>query len=492
MKFEDLKSKKIGVLGFGTNNQKLVFWLLKHDIASVAICDKDPEIHQKLESRLNDDEKSILTKILDWRVGDNFLENLSDFDIVFRTPGLPLFSPEIQVAKSAGVIISSQTELFLELVPCQTIGVTGTKGKSTTAAMIAHLLNKSKVKNQKSKIQVKSQKFNKIYLAGNIGRDPFEFIDELKAEDIVVLELSSFQLQGIGTSPHVAVVTRLGSDHLNYHQNLQEYYDAKSSIVSHQKSDDYLIINIDSTTAVLQIVERSSGQIISYSGRTPISHGVYVEVGANEVGQVMINDVQLDTSLIAGSADEAKVVGRHNMENWAAAAAVGYFVYGIKAGESREFLKSFNGLPYRTEFIREVGGVRFYNDSYSTNPDSTIAALESFESPVILICGGSSKNIDFSDLAKKIRERQVKAVLAMGQEGPRILETLSGFKDIGQLPKLTAIVEDLETAIKKANDLSEPNDVVLLSPACASFDMFENATDRGERFNTIVNNLIAN
>jgi len=136
--------------------------------------------------------------------------------------------------------------------------------------------------------------------------------------------------------------------------------------------------------------------------------------------------------------------------------------------------------------------VRFYNDSYSTNPDSTIAALESFESPIILICGGSTKNIDFSDLAKKIRERSVKAVLAMGQEGPRILETLSGFEDIGQLPKLTAIVEDLTAAVKKANDLSEPNDVVLLSPACASFDMFENATDRGERFNTIVNNLIAN
>lgn len=495
MTIEGLKNKKIAVLGFGKNNWHLIFWLLRHQIP-LTICDQNSAIQREAIFKTNDEEQELLSLIKEWRVGESFLKNLTDFEIIFRTPGLPYLTPEIQAAKSAGVEISSQTELFLRLAPCQVIGVTGTKGKSTTAAMIAHLLEKSKVKSQKSKLKVKSKKFNQIYLAGNIGLDPFVFLDELRPEDIVVLELSSFQLQGISVSPPIAVMTRVTADHLDHHQSVEEYYEAKVGLIKNQRTSDWSIINVDESSAE-QFIKIAKSQIIRYSSKQKLKSDVCVRVGDSGQAEVLIVDVKNSASPQSGGSEvemNQKLVGRHNLENWAAAVAVGYFIFDFKAEECREALKNFTALPYRLEFLKEIRGIRFYNDSYATNPAATIVALESFKSSIILICGGSSKNANFTNLAQTICRQKVKAVLAIGEEGPKIIAAIRKVEQEESKKKKvkSRIIEeigDFRQAVERAVALASSGDVVLLSPACASFGMFKNATERGEVFRKIVENI---
>jgi len=362
------------------------------------------------------------------------------------------------------VEITSQLKLFFDLCPSKIIGVTGTKGKGTTSSLIELMMKKAK----SSKLKAKS--FGNVYLAGNIGKPAITLLDKLKPEDWVILELSSFQLQDLGKSPDIAVIVNMAVDHLDYHEDEEEYFEAKTSIVKYQSKNDTVIANKDYPNAV-RLAQLSKGNKLYFSAIA-------------EVDSSIRNDaVFLGEDKICESS-EINLVGRHNLENIAAAALAAH-----EAGTDIESIKSaakeFKGLPHRLELVAEINGVKYYNDSFATNPEPTIAAIRSFSESVVLILGGSSKKADFSKLAEEIRKSSVKTIIIIGVEGTIIkkaLETTGVAKEIVDGP------DSIDDIVAVAESKAESGDIVLFSPACASFDMFKNYKDRGEKFKKAVNN----
>ena len=406
---EHLKSKKIAVLGAGANNKSLVQFFAAHDIP-YDLFDK-------------------------WDGHDSLVGKLSGFDIVFRTPGLPYQSKAIQEAKRAGVEISSQTKLFFQLCPASIIGVTGTKGKGTTSALIAKILEAAG---------------KKSWLGGNIGRDPFEFLEQIQKDDFVVLELSSFQLQDLEKSPHVAVVVNLGSDHLDHHQDLEEYGQAKLNILAHQTSTDYAVLNPNLPE---NFKNSGAGRKIFFNPSTA---------------------QQFETQLS----------GKHNWENIAAAAQTAK-ILGVDEATIKKAVGEFEPLPHRLSFVKEVKGIRYVDDSYSTNAEATLAALKSFDSNIVLIVGGAQKGIEWQGLGSELASNsQVTGLVVIGQEADKIIAAAHGFKG-----KVAVGAKTMAEILGQANELAKSGDTVLLSPGTSSFDMFKNATDRGEQFMSRVGGL---
>ena len=285
-----------------------------------------------------------------------------------------------------------------------------------------------------------------VYLGGNIGAGVFDFLPKLTKKSWVVLELSSFQLIDLHKSPHIAVVLMVTSEHLNWHKNIDEYVQAKAQISLHQNDGDFVVANKDYPSSV-KIAKQSDGKIFWVSGK-----GVDIET---------------------------KLRGDHNKENIAAAVAVAK-ILNVKEPIIRKVIKNFRGLKHRLEFVKKVKGVSFYNDSFSTVPETAIAAIKSFTEPTIIILGGSSKNSDFSELGKTITNaKNIKKVILIGVEGPKIGKFIKN--------KEIAFGEgNMEKIVQMAYNNATKGDVVLLSPACASFDMFKSYKDRGEQFKKAV------
>ena len=363
--------------------------------------------------------------ILDESKGDKF-ENLDQYDLLVRSPGVYRYRKEFE-----GLNITSKTKLFFDLCPAKIIGVTGTKGKGTTSTLIYEILKAAG---------------EDVYLGGNIGIGLFDFLPKLTKDSWVILELSSFQLIDLDKSPHIAVVLMVTSEHLNWHKSTQEYVDAKKNIVAHQKSSDYAVVNKDYPNSV-EIGNSTRGKVIWISG----------------------SDINLET----------KLRGDHNKENIAAAAAVAKIINV----PYKEVVKNFKGLEHRLEEVKIVNGATFINDSFSTIPETTIAAIKSFSEPIILIVGGSSKNSDFATLSKAINEtKNIKLIIDIGLEGPRIVREVRGVRVIrGE--------RNMEKIVNLAYNNAVSGDVVLLSPACASFDMFKSYKDRGQQFKDVVRKL---
>lgn len=414
-----LQGKKIAIVGMGVNNQKLAEYFTKHKINFDVI-------------EWGEDHISTLVGKLD------------DYGMVFRTPGLPYLSPAIQQAKSKGVEISSQVKLFFDLCPAQIIGVTGTKGKGTTSTLVSKILEAGD---------------HKVWLGGNIGVDPFEFLDFIHPQDLVVLELSSFQLQDLHKSPHVGVVLNITADHLDetgefnnptsaQHRDIQEYTDAKLQILAHQTPQDFAVLSHELPEKVKQI---GSGQKIIFDPKDVADF-------------------------------ENQLFGKHNLENIAAAVAVGK-IYKVPEDKMRKAVAEFTGLPHRLQKVLEKDGITYVDDSISTNEDSTVAAINSFSTPLILIVGGSSKGLDYQKLGKAIRSaNNLKAVVVVGEEGPKILETIGGFKG-----KILTGAKSMSEIVQQAKSVATSGDTILLSPAAASFDMFKNYKDRAEQFLAEIN-----
>ncbi|TSC92075.1 MAG: UDP-N-acetylmuramoylalanine--D-glutamate ligase [Candidatus Berkelbacteria bacterium Licking1014_85] len=435
--------QKIAILGYGVNNEKLTEWLIKHGAVSISILDRNTKIkEQRLKSKDADKNSKI-----NYQLGDNYLNNLDQFDIIFRTPGIPYLTPEIQIAKKKGVKIYSQTKLFFDLCPAMIIGVTGTKGKGTTAALIYKILT------QNTKCQMLN---SKIYLAGNFGKDPFEFLDELTKNDIVILELSSFQLQDLEKSPHIAVVLPITPDHLNHHKNMQEYINAKAKIIKFQKNNDFAMLCQDDKKSV-DLAKKTPGQIVWFSG-DGIDYSLY----------------------------PSKLIGKHNLQNISAVIAVAR-ILKIQENIIKEGIKNFQPLPHRLEFAAEINGVKYYDDSYATDADATIAALNAFgkSKNIILICGGSDKGVNYSELGKTIVQKCSFAI-ANGDTADRIISAIkTADKNYSSIYR----TKDLKCSFAIAKSVSKPGDIILLSPASASFDQFNNASERGDKFKKIVNEL---
>ncbi|MCL5019844.1 MAG: UDP-N-acetylmuramoyl-L-alanine--D-glutamate ligase [Patescibacteria group bacterium] len=393
-----------------------------------------------------------VTVIDQTRIKDS-LAGLDKYDLVVRSPGMKISILEKFVPREK---ITSQTKLFFNLCPAKIIGVTGTKGKGTTSSLIYEMLKK--------------QGFD-AYLGGNIGKPPFEFLDKLNAQSIVVLELSSFQLLDMDKSPHIAVMLMTTSEHLDWHKDLKEYVDAKRNILKFQTEKDFAIINKDYLASRESDIE-TKGQIYYVTRIDEAQRGCFVKDNA-----VWIRNGDLEEKII--NAHDILIPGEHNYEN-ACSASMAAYLYGVSVQNIAHVLKTFKGLEHRLELVAEVNRVKYYNDSFSTIPETAIAAINAFKNPEILILGGSSKNSNFEELGRVISNaKNIKAIIGIGIEWERIKSKIQNTKyEI----LFVEGADRMDKIVKAASKLAVSGDVVLLTPACASFDMFKNYKDRGNQF----------
>jgi len=506
------KNKKVAVLGLGVEGLSSAKFLIKNG-AQVTILDRKDErelskdiqdlgIYSSSESfrsfseggesrrsnnvtmkQLNNKDSSRLTsfaRTITFHGGEDYLKNLNDFDVIVRSPGVKRNLSEVLTAEKNGVVITSQTKIFFDLCPCPIIGVTGTKGKGTTATLIYEMLKKSFDSPSTSSGQVAQDKH--VYLGGNIGKPPFEFLDKLDSKSWVVLELSSFQLQDLTKSPHIAVMLMTTSEHLDYHKDTNEYVDAKRNILRFQKEQDFAIINKD-YPASNESDSHTSAKVFRISREREVREGCFVKDG---IVKLKINSALQNEKLKIIDTKNILLPGKHNLEN-VCAAVMAALIAGVSKENIVKVLKTFRGLEHRLELVGEINGVRYYDDSFSTTPETAIAAIEAFKNPEIVILGGSSKGSDFTEFGRVIsRAKNIKAIIGIGEEWPRMKSQfqISNFKF-----QIFEELKDIKSIVQKAAEVAESGDIVLLSPACASFDMFNNYKDRGEQFKREVNKL---
>ncbi|MCL5435710.1 MAG: UDP-N-acetylmuramoyl-L-alanine--D-glutamate ligase [Patescibacteria group bacterium] len=442
-----MQGKKIAVVGFGREGKSLASFFLKHGFA-FSVLDKH--------------EVADISGAESVAFGENYLSRLSEFDVVFKSPGVKL-SAEFPFAEKQGTVITSATELFFRLCTCPILGVTGTKGKGTVSGLTAEILKASG---------------REVFLGGNIGVPPLDFLEKLGQESLVVLELSSFQLQNLKISPRYACVLNFYIDHLDQHQDMQEYWDAKSSIVKFQNPGDVAILNADDER-VKNLSERTSAKKYWFSLTKIAEPGAYLledTLYLNIDGQVQ--ELCLKNDL--------KVRGEHNVSDVLAAAVLAAAA-GAPLNSIRKTLKVFTGLPHhRLEYAGEINKVSFYNDSLATIPEAAIAAIRAFAENKVLILGGSDKGADYAGLAQAVAASNVRAAVLIGQTGEKIQAEL---KKVGFSGRIEIGKSNMPDIVAAALKLSVPGDVVLLSPAAASFDMFTSYVDRGEQFKQAVSDL---
>jgi len=386
-------------------------------------------------------------------IGEDAFENLIGFDLVIRTAGLSPYK-----IHTDGRVWSATNE-FLEKCPATIIGVTGTKGKGTTASLIASIFEAAG---------------KKVWLVGNIGTSAIDALPQIMPDDIVVFEMSSFQLWDVVRSPHTAVVLQIEPDHLNVHKDMNDYIHAKANIRKFQGDSDMCVYH--PTNKYSQQIAFSIGERGAIKYDSPDDGGVYVKDGSfYQVEQLIC------------STDVLQLIGRHNIENACAAITVAK-LYDISNDSIEQGLREFKGLPHRLEFVRTISGVDYYNDSFSSAPSATVAAIKSFTQPEVLIIGGVDKKADFTELTQTIVEHSnVKEVLLIGTIKEELYET---FREGGVTTDLTVLdAKTMGEIVHIAQEKATSGDVVILSPGCASFDMFTSFYDRGDQFREVVSSL---
>lgn len=469
---DEITYGRVAVLGVGIEGIAMAKFCIDR---SQSVTLLDVAFEQKLINNSAPENKNELVGILrdsrfNKKFGPNYKDNLADYDIIFRSPGIKISDHDIVSALKKGVRVSSQIKEFFKFCPCNIIGVTGTKGKGTTSSLIKKMLEEGKNEG--------SIDYRNIYLAGNIGLPAINLISKLSKDDIVILELSSFQLQNLGYSPHIAVVTNIGIDHLDYHGSEKEYRDAKMEIVKNQSKKDYAVINMDNLYSY-QYSASTNAQILYFSSKNSLDNGAYVKSNG-EKNEVFLVSEEGETFICNNL--KIKLYGKHNLENIAAASVVAN-ICGVSCSGIRKAAIEFKGLPHRLELVAEKKGIKIINDSYATNPSPTIAAIKSFTEPKILILGGSSKRSDFSELAQVIASSNTHMVLLIGDEAKNIENSLDKSAYQKRIIIAPADIEKItDIALKNARN----GDVIIFSPACASFDMFKNYQERGEKFKQAV------
>lgn len=450
--FNSLKGKRVAVIGLGVSNRPLVEGLLDAGVP-VTVCDK--RRREEFNGLIETLERRGMTAAL----GPDYLEHLNGADIIFRTPGLRPDVPQIAQAVAAGAELTSEMEAFLNLCPCRIIAVTGSDGKTTTTTIIAGLLKAAGYR---------------TFVGGNIGHPLLCQLDSIRPDDMVVLELSSFQLMTVRQSPGIAVVTNLAPNHLDVHKDMAEYVAAKRNIFAYQDGCDRLVLNADNEITA-GFAQEARGAVTLFSRRRTVEGGVYLREKT-----VMCGGRPVLTT------DDILLPGLHNLENYMAAVAA---VDGLVPDEViRDFARTFGGVEHRIELVRELDGVRYYNDSIASSPSRTIAGLRSFAQKVILIAGGYDKHIPYDVLGPEIA-KSVKVLLLTGDTAEKIkAATLAAPGYEADRPDIYDCA-DLEAAVAQSRALAVPGDVVILSPASASFDRFKNFEERGNAFKNFVNAL---
>lgn len=452
-----LDSKKVAIIGMGVSNLPLLDYFYDKN-AKVTVFDK------------NTPSDEIMEKINKYRyeveIGEYNLSRLNGFDIIFRSPSVLPTREELVTAANKGAIITSEIEMVLKLAPCKIIGVTGTEGKTTTTSIIYEIL-KSSGKN--------------CFLGGNIGKPIFTEIKNMKPEDIVVLELSSFQLMGMEVSPDISVVTNMYPDHLNIHSSYEEYQQAKKNIFLHQNENGVVILNYDNEIT-RKFADEVKSNLVYFSSLQKLKNG-YVYDRKDETIKRYANGKSENIL----KKQEIKLRGIHNYENICAALAATASIVDEKS--QIKAIKEFNGVEHRLEFVRELNGVKYYNDSIGTSPASTIAGLNAFDENIILLAGGSDKGLDYTEIGETIAKK-VRVLLLTGPTAEKIENaTKLAMNKAGKETVEIIHCKDLQEAVSMANEKAKSGEIVLMSPASASFDAFKNFIERGIKFKEFVNNL---
>ena len=463
VKFEEylssLRNKTVAVIGIGVSNRPLIELLLSRGVA-VTACDK------KDRATLGAPAEELVGKGCRLRLGPDYLKDLTE-DVIFRTPGMRPDLPELNAAVERGSTLTSEMEVFFEVCPCPILAVTGSDGKTTTTTIIAELLRAAG---------------KTVHLGGNIGHPLLSETGGMKAGDIAVLELSSFQLMTMTRSPHIAVVTNLAPNHLDVHKDYAEYISAKENIFTHQSASDIAVFNADNEVT-RSFVGRQRGALRTFSRRETVERGAYLAPDDAGEGQAIWMSNENGRRQVLPLA-EIKLPGIHNVENYMAAIAAVDRLVPDKI--IRDFAKNFGGVEHRIELVRELDGVRYYNDSIASSPSRTIAGLNAFPEKVILIAGGKDKGISYGSLGPVVNEH-VKLLILCGATAGVIRASVEQAENYGGLE--IADVEDYHQAVSLARSRAKEGDVIILSPASTSFDRFANFMERGRVFKEIVNSL---
>jgi len=448
------KRSKIAILGFGVEGKAVLAYLQKHGFTEITVCDQNVNL------------KAELPQGVSANLGVDYLKNLEEFEVIFRSPGIKYLEPSVQSAKARGTEVTSATNFFVDQCPCRIVGVTGTKGKGTTSTLIYEMLKKEGFK----------EGIN-LFLGGNIGQCPVEFLDKLNKDCLVILELSSFQLQDLDKGVKYAIMLNTTVDHLDYHEDREEYMEAKEKLLTKQNKTSVAVLNKDYEYSKYY-KPLVKGKLKFVSVKSAVKDGAYVKGGE-------IFYVSGGKSKKVADVSEMALIGSHNLENILPATVIAEEL-GVSLENCREVIKEFKNLPHRLQFAREVSGVKFYNDSYSTVPETSMAAVDSFEVPTVLIAGGYDKGADYDEWAEKILTKEsLHTVILIGATSDKMEEAL--LKAEGRLgskafPTKILRRKSLEDAVIDAYAESDSGGVVVMSPAAASFDMFKNYKERGNEF----------
>ena len=452
-----IDDKKIAIIGIGVSNLPLLKYMYERGAKVTVFDDRDED---KIPKEALDE---IMLYEMDYVFGKDSLSKLNGFNMIFRSPSCMPTKKELVEAEKNGAIVTSEIEMLMEMCPGTVIGVTGSDGKTTTTSLIYEIL--------------KTKGYN-CYLGGNIGIPLFTKLKEMTEEDYVVLELSSFQLMNMKISPKISVITNISPNHLNIHSSYEEYIDAKKNIFKYQNRDDIIVLNYDNEIT-RECEKEADSRTIFFSSKTKLDDGIILD------GDI-IKECEDKVRRHLMNSSEVLLRGRHNLENICAAIAATKTIVDIDT--QIKAIKNFKGVEHRIEIIREIDGVKWYNDSIGTSPTRTIAGLKSFDEKIVLIAGGYDKHLDYEPLAKPILDN-VKTLILMGQTAEKIFLAVKAEEEKENKKVDTYMCETLEDTVKLAKKFASPGDVVLFSPASASFDLFKNFEERGKKFKEIVNNL---
>lgn len=448
-----IAGKKVLILGFGKEGKSTYQFLrkyFKNQLFTIA----DNDINIRVKNTFDKNEN------LEFFLGDNYLECIKDFELIIKTPGISLKNLDKNLIKTLN--ISSQTDIFLELFAKQVIGITGTKGKSTTSSLIFKI--------------IKSYTDN-VILVGNIGIPPFELTEDINNETIIVYEMSSHQLENIKVSPHISILLNIYQEHLDHYQSYKDYQMAKFNIAMNQNENDYIIYNTDNQEINTLLNENSlKSQLIGFSLESEQKNGIF---SANNNIYISENN---STNAFYNTDSERFLKGEHNLLNIMAA------IYACKLKNIPDEnilygIKNFKGLEHRIEFVGEYENIRFYNDSISTIPEACIAAVNALKEVDTLILGGYDRGIDYSLLADFLIESEISNLIFVGKAGERIFDEI---KNLGCFNKAFYEADSYEKIVETCFEVTQKGKICLLSPAASSYDMFKNFEERGNKFKELI------
>ena len=454
---EYIRFRKVAVIGLGVSNMPLLEYLYEKK-AQVTVFDERTidEIPSETINKINTYEFS-------YSFGKNCLEKLNGFNIIFRSPSCLPTRAELQKEADRGAIVTTEVEMLMEICPCKIVGVTGSDGKTTTTSLINAILKKAGYK---------------TFLGGNIGTPLFTKLPEMEPNDIVVLELSSFQLMNMHISPDIAIITNITPNHLNIHKDYQEYIDAKKCIFKNQNEKGILILNYDNDIT-RECAKEANGNVVFFSSKVKLDNGFIVDGNIIKECNDKVRKHILNT-------DEVILRGNHNFQNIATALAATKTL--VDTDIAVQAIKEFKPVEHRIEFVKEIDGVKWYNDSASSSPTRTISGINAFKENIILIAGGYDKNLEYEPLAKPVVDK-VSTLILIGQTAEKIYDVVKNESEKENKKINIYMCDTLEQTIEIAKKSAKKGDVVLFSPASASFDMFKNFADRGHKFKDLVNKI---